>query len=393
MLESAGPPGAPLRAGLSLGGVVLGRHQLALMLALGCQRVVCIAARVDPALIELQHLAEEAGARFHVVPGPHGLLGTVTTADEVVALADGLLAWPESARALIEAGPAVLVQPAEAGLAAGFERIDADHAAAGAMRIPGRLVERLADLPPDVDAFAALQRIALQAGIPARLLPDGLLSTGRWQLLLDDAAAQAAEAQWVAAYSAAPGSEWPSRSLARWLVRRYGPTLLHAGSGAGAVALAALVVSMLALAARGFALASVGFVLAAFAALLFELVGLIAGVEARARLEAPRLSLTVLAGGWAGDLLLLVLAAAAMPPLPGTGLSARLFAPLMLLGTLRLVGTVATRRWAVWLGDRVLLALALAVAAHFGLAPHLIAAAALAVLAAGLASVGGASQG
>jgi hypothetical protein len=41
----------------------------------------------------------------------------------------------------------------------------------------------------------------------------------------------------------------------------------------------------------------------------------------------------------------------------------------------------------------VLLALALAVAAHFGLAPHLIAAAALAVLAAGLASVGGASQG
>ena len=133
--------------------------------------------------------------------------------------------------------------------------------------------------------------------------------------------------------------------------------------------------------------------LAALAALLFELVGLIAGVEARARLEAPRLSLTVLAGGWAGDSLLLVLSAAAMPPLSGTGLPARLFAPLMLLGTLRLVGAVATQRWAVWLGDRVLLALTLALAAHFGLAPHLIAAAALVVLAAGLVSVGGARQG
>jgi hypothetical protein len=392
MMDSAGSPGAPLRAELLLGGVALGRHQLALMLALGCQRVICIAARVDPALIELQHLTEAAGARFHVIPGPHGLLGTVTTADEVIALADGLLAWPDSARSLLEAGAAVLVQPADSGLAAGFERIDADYAAAGAMRIPGRLVERLAELPPDADAFAALQRIALQAGIPARPLPDGLAAAGRWLLLHDDAAAQAAEAQWVAAYSAAQGAEWPSRSAARWLVRRYGPHLLHAGSGAGAVAAAGLVVALLALAARGFALSVLAFALAALAALIFELVELIAGVEARARLEIPGRGLTQVAAGWAGDLLLLVLATAAMPPLPGTGLPTRIFAPLMLLGTLRLVGAVATRRWAVWLGDRVLLALALALAAHVSLAPQLIAVAALTVLAAGLASVGRARQ-
>ena len=387
MIESAGPPGAPLRAGLTLGGVALGRHQLALMLALGCQRIVCVAARVDPALIELQHLAEAAGARFHVVPGPHGLLGSVTTADEVIALADGLLAWPESARALIEAGPAVLVQPVEAGLAAGFERIDAEYAAAGAIRVPGRLVEQLAELPPDADAFAALQRIALQAGVAARPLPEGLASGGRWLLLRDDAAAQAAEGQWIAAYSAGGGNECPSRLLARWLVRRFAPSLLHAGSGAVAVLVGAAVISMLALAARGFGLSASGFALAALAALSFDLAGLVGEVEARARLEAPGRLMGILAEGWAVDLLLLALAAAAIPALPGTGLPARLFAPLMLLGTLRLVGAVATRRWAIWLGDRALLALGLALAARLGLAPQAIAGAAVGVLWAGLASL------
>ena len=120
--------------------------------------------------------------------------------------------------------------------------------------------------------------------------------------------AHAAEAQWVAVFSAADGYDWPSRSFARWLVRRFGPTLLHAGSGASAVMAAGLVIALLALVARGFALAVSAFLLAALAALIFELVGLIAQVEARARLEAADRGLAGLIGGWASDLLLLVLA-------------------------------------------------------------------------------------
>ena len=49
----------------------------------------------------------------------------------------------------------------------------------------------------------------------------------------------------VAAYSAGGGNECPSRLLARWLVRRFAPSLLHAGSGAVAVLVGAAVISML----------------------------------------------------------------------------------------------------------------------------------------------------
>mgnify|MGYP002136701572 CR=1 FL=1 len=47
------------------------------------------------------------------------------------------------------------------------------HEFSGPARVQ-RLVERLAELPPDADAFAALQRIALQAGVAARPLPEGV---------------------------------------------------------------------------------------------------------------------------------------------------------------------------------------------------------------------------
>ncbi|MBS0255427.1 MAG: hypothetical protein JSS36_09535 [Proteobacteria bacterium] len=377
-----------MRAWLPLGGLPVARHQLALALALGCQRIVCIAARVDPALIELQHLAEAAGARFHVVPGPGGLLGMVTTSDELIALADGLLVWPASAVPLIEAGPGVLAQPVAGGLAAGFERLDADLAGAGVLRLPGRLIERLAELPPDCDAFAALQRIALQAGIAPRPLPDGLPGSARWLLLRDETAAHAAEAEWIALYSATDEPDWPSRAAARWLARKFGPALLHAGSGAGIVAASSAVVGLLGLVARWFALPALGFGCAALAGLGLAMAAILARIEARSRLAPPGLIDRLLAGDWALDALLLALIGWTIPAMPGTGLIARLFAPLMLLGLLRLVPRAVPLGWTRWLHDRVLLALGLTGAACFGVAAQAVGLGALALLAAGLAGAG-----
>ena len=131
------------RARLRIGGATLARHQLGMALALGCERVICVAPVLDAHLVSLQHVAEARAARFHVVTGARGLISLVSAADEVIALADGLLAWPDMAIPLLDAGVGVLVQPIEAGLAAGFERIDLNHASAGAMRVPGLLVERV----------------------------------------------------------------------------------------------------------------------------------------------------------------------------------------------------------------------------------------------------------
>ena len=144
-IESDGHAGIASRAALRVGGMSLARHQLGLVLALGAERVVCITPVFDAAMIALQHEAEAGGARFHVVSGARGLVGLISAADEVIAIADGLLPWPSLAIMLVEAGQSVLVQPIEAGLNAGFERLDINHASAGAIRVPGNLVERLAE--------------------------------------------------------------------------------------------------------------------------------------------------------------------------------------------------------------------------------------------------------
>ena len=63
-------------------------------------------------------------------------------------------------RSLLDEAPGVLVLPVEAGVAAGFERIDINHAWAGALRMPGRIVAGLGDLPADWNPVAALLRLA-----------------------------------------------------------------------------------------------------------------------------------------------------------------------------------------------------------------------------------------
>src|SRR5690349_6670669 len=118
MMEPAGV-GQPLpRAFLRVGGATLARHQLGIALALECQRVICVAREISPELIALQHEAERAGVRLHVVPGARALAGLVTANDELIVFTEGLLAEPQEAIALLETGHAVLVQPVESGLAA-----------------------------------------------------------------------------------------------------------------------------------------------------------------------------------------------------------------------------------------------------------------------------------
>jgi hypothetical protein len=131
-----------------------------------------------------------------------------------------------------------LAQPVERGLAAGFERLDAAHASAGAMRVPGRLIERLAPLPDDADPYSILQRVALQSGVPQRLLGEDVLAAGRWQLVRGEEDAHAVEVAWFRQHTLGDDALGPTARLARRGVRVIGPALLHAGSGGTVVAMA-----------------------------------------------------------------------------------------------------------------------------------------------------------
>lgn len=363
--------GHPLpRAFLRVGGLSLARHQLGIVMALGCERVICIARGLDPELVVMQHAAERVGMQFHVVNGARALAGLVTATDEVIVLGEGLLAMPDEAAAMLGA-PGVVVLPAEAGISAGFERVDINHAAAGAMRVPGRLVERLSDLPPDCDVASSLLRIALQAGSPLRNLPAGLLESGRWSLVRTDPEAHAVEAGWIRLHTSSGDAVTAGTGAALLAVRSFGPSLLHAGSGGNHVAAGAFALAALAFIAAWLGSTALALVLAGLAWVARKAAELLLRVERDSRTMAPGRLPREAAFGWAFDAMLVVILGWGMAAdrmwaaSPGT--LERFFPAFVLVALVRLVPRAFEGRWTDWLADRMLLCLILAVATIGGI--------------------------
>jgi len=366
MIEPA-DAGAPMpRAFLGVGGVTLARHQLGLALSMDCQRIVCLAREISPEMISLQHAAEAAGARFHIVAGPRALTGLVTASDELLAFAEGLLVSPHEARPLLDLGHAVLVQPVETGVAAGFERLDLNHAAAGAIRIPGRLIANLLELPPDCDPMAALTRIALQAGVAMQEVPAATRGGARWRLIRDEAEAHAIEGEWLRLHAGDRPAPTPLNILA-WLgLMTMGPSLLHGGNGSRVMLLAAVAAILIALGLGWFGFAISGLVLCGIASVECATAAALRRVERVALgLQAPAMPTDAILC-WAIDLAIVVLLIWTMPAAEEYPLADRAFAPLLLLILMRLVPRIIQPSWAPWIEDRFLLSLLLALAAAMG---------------------------
>lgn len=362
MLETADGGSIPC-AFLRVGGQTVARQQLELALNLGCERVVCLAGAMSPQLAEIQHVAEAAGARFHTISGPRALVGLVTAGDEVVATADGL--WPpiKIASDLLEAGQAVLVQPIETGLARGFERIDINHASGGLLRIPGRLVERIAELPSDCDTFSAIQRIALQAGTSQRLLPGTFPNGEDWLLVRSEDDAHRLEPRWIRQQTAGHDPFSPSRGIALIAVRRIGPALLHAGSGAGALLVAAAALVLLGLGAGWFGLAPLGFGFCALGWVLREATVVMSRIQGDVspvwrRQFGNRAEFAVLV-----DAVFVALLGWAFPEEAGHAMLRGFLIPFVLVAMLRIIAATTSARWTSWLGDRAIVAVGLALLA------------------------------
>jgi len=329
-----------------------------------------------PEAIALRHAAEARGARFQCIGDTHGLLGAVPAADELLVLAPGLL--PEDAVALesLERGSAVLVLPAGPGVAAGFERIDLERAWGGALVLPGRLVERLSDLPADSEATAALLRIALQARVAEKRLAEEALAEGSWSIVRQGDDPLLRQQAWLKRNLPSSAEVGAARLLARFGLDRLAIPLLAlpralAGlwSGVG-LALAGAV------GAAAFGWTSLAFVLVALGALVAEFtVGLVHlrdapfGAQARRRLDLVVPCLV--------DAALTACAVLAI----GGDWPHRLFPPLVLLGALHASRPGQWPSLAALLGDRAVLALAFALAAAFEWAEPTVMLAALAILA------------
>jgi hypothetical protein len=361
---------------IPVAGKSLERRQLDFALAAGCERVIALGNGASPEAIALRHAAEARGARFQCIADIHGLLGAVPAADELLVLAPGLL--PEDAVALesLERGSAVLVLPAGPGVAAGFERIDLERAWGGALVLPGRLVERLSDLPADSEATAALLRIALQARVAEKRLAEQALAEGAWAIIGqgDDAARR--QQAWLKRNLPLTPGIGAARTLARFGLGRLAIPLLARPRAQAALWGGVALVLGGAIGAAAFGTPALGFVLAAFGAVLVEFAtGLVHLREAPfGAPAAARLNLLV------PCLVDAALTACAALAIEGDWLH-RLFPPLVLLGALHASRSGRWPNLAALLGDRAVLALAFALAAAFDVAEPAVMFAALAILA------------
>ena len=368
--EPRGVP-APFRM---LAGARLVERQLDLALAAGCETIACLANTVGREVMDLQHRAEAAGARFIAIREPRKLSGLVTASDELLVLAPGVL--PDEDAVLRHlAKPCVLVFPEDPAIARGYERIDAHFAWAGALIARGNAVEQLAQLPGDVDTPSALLRIALQSGVKTHPLETRLIDEHVW--LRDPSAEELAarERSWVTGHAdvapfTAPGLAIAERmgvKLARDTMGGNLPRVLALGS-----ALSGLI--GLSLGIAGWTLPGFGFV--ALAALLFameEVVRRVANAgQVRPRVPALVQGITILF-----DPLLLVLIALASPEDTEW---LRLFVPAMLFGLLHLGERLSMARWRKTYSDRLMLILLLLPAVFFGVVQPVAAVIALAVL-------------
>lgn len=372
------------RAFLHVGAWSVARHQLSLAIAMGCERIICIARGFDSELASLQHAAEAAGAQFNVISGARQLSPLITVADDVLVISDGLMVAPQRAIDLLAGNHGVVVQPIEVGLVAGFERIDINNATAGLMFIPGRLVERLNELPADCDVASALTRIALQFGIAQRPLPVDARDRGGWKLVRTEPEASDLEAGWLSMQLAAETATSPGTWVARFAVRTFGPALLHASSGSGAVAVAAGAIYLFALVAGWFGLIGLGLCLAGLGWVIGQCVGQLARIERAALLRDPPLLTREGLAVAAADLVIIVLVMWSYPVSLSIDWQDIAFPPIVLLGLLRILPRSLALRQAGWMEDRLLLAVLLAFAAGAEILLPAIRLLAIAALAAGI---------
>lgn len=368
MLEPAGT-GQPFPRGfLRVGGASLAQHQLGIALALECRRLICIARGNSPELAALQQSAEAAGLRFHVVAGPQQLSSLVTAVDELIVITEGLFVDSANVVPLLDGTrPMVLALPDDGAVAEGFERLDINNAAAGVMRVPGSLVERLHDLPPDCDAVSALTRIALQSGTPmVQVPPEARVG---WRMVRSDGEALAIETEWLRRRLAVPRSASPADRVARVGVLSFGSSLLHAGNASGVASAGALAALALALGTAWLETPVLAFLFAALGWVLVRATELLRGAERQAYgIAAPAIPRAD-ALGWLVDATLVVVCVFALAGpsfLPSVELGHRLFPPLMLVLLLHLSPRFLWDGFAAWTCDRAVIAVLLGIAAALG---------------------------
>lgn len=359
MLETVDGGNRP-SASLRIAGEPIARHQLEIAAAAGARRIFVLGDPGDDRVEMMLGAARVAGLDAKIVRDAPALCAEVTTADELLVFGDSLMA--DSALALdLSSGRGVATFPVEHGLAAGFERIDAELAWAGVMVIPGSLAERLRELPRDCDIASSLLRIALMTRLPIRPVDPVALSDGRWHLIRSEGDAQAAEKRRLDRTIADASGQTIGTRIAGHAAQQFGGRLLEHDHGDLLVAATGILLAGAALAATGFQVGWLAFLFMGLSWMVLRGHRVLQAVRRQARMR-PR-------GRDMGPVLFvafdcLLVAVIAVNGGPGLARSPAWFAALMAVTMLRL-GAIEFpyRPIRAWFDDRFLLCLAFAISA------------------------------
>ena len=352
------PTGVRKRRGLmQFGGRSLAERQIAQALELDCERVVCLTQDIPQGHLALQQLCEAGGAQFQLVESVVELSGLVRAADELFVFAEGTL-LPTDAVEKLAARPGVLAIAADKGVPAGFERLDADHAWAGLLRGPGTLIERLTDLPSDIEPVAALLRIALQSGARLVSIADQAIDNGTLAIFESEAQVLHAQKNWLRRAIRLRSWFAPGLALADRLAGRYAAKLLAwdvAGwRGAIAVIVLLLIATCLAIFVN-VASAYVAIAIGTFGAtVILTMSALSYGERPDRNVKPPKIA------RWAVDLAIIATPLVATLPQVATGTA---FALVALIGVMRLAELLVRSPRMAIVGDRIVLCILLALAA------------------------------
>ena len=350
-------------------------RQLDLALSLGCEAVACMADGIGREVIQLQHRAERAGAKFMALREPAKLSGLVTATDEILVIASGVLPDAATTERLLTK-PAVIAFPADVAVPAGFERIDPEFAWSGVLLTRGNLVERLVEMEPDIDVPSVLMRLALQSG--TRLVPAErkLVDENDWTIDATREGLAARELRWIEAQREPVSFHAPGIAIAERAGTRLARDIVG-GRGENGPVVASGVLALFSIAAGALSMPAIGLAFVTFAALFARIGRVVERVAKKGQVAPKRSPLLKFLESSLDILFILLIYLASSQESDLT----RIFVPLVLMGLLRLGESHGSDVWRRTYADRILLGFLLTPATFLGFGAQAAAIIALLVLA------------
>ncbi|MEQ1510259.1 MAG: hypothetical protein ABL909_07675 [Sphingopyxis sp.] len=200
-----------LRGLLPIAGMTVIEQQAERLKAAGLSRMLLLVDAVPGALAEACDRIVARGLSLDLVRGSDDVLALVENADQILLVADGLIAGDTAWSQVANTAQQSLLVTQDTPMTQGLERIDATTRWAGLALIDARMFDALNDAPEGWDPQLFLFRHAVQCGVERLECSPALFVTGEMIVAQTPVEAEAAEQRILSSkldYEFGAGERW-----------------------------------------------------------------------------------------------------------------------------------------------------------------------------------------